>query len=155
MGVTGVRAPGSAPRSAEDGTEEVIPLVEEQLRVGKRQVSGGRVKVRSYVVETPVSEQVSLRSERVDVERRPVDRPVAAGDDVFRERTIEAQASSEEAVVSKDVRVKEELVIKKDVQQRSETVSDTVRSSEVDIEDEREERVATTNRTAGSDTRSR
>jgi hypothetical protein len=58
------------------GEDEVIPVVEEQLKVGKRQVSGGRVKVRSYVVETPVSEQVSLRDETVRVERRPVDRAV-------------------------------------------------------------------------------
>jgi hypothetical protein len=42
------------------------------------------VRVRSYVVETPVEEQVTLQQERVHVERRPVDRPVGPGDDVFR-----------------------------------------------------------------------
>ena len=116
--------------------EEVIPVVDEQLKVGKRQVEGGRVKVRSYVVETPVSEQVNLRTENVHVERRPVDRAVS-GDHAFRERTIEAQSTSEEAVVSKDARVKEELVVKKEVGERTETVSDTVRSTKVDIDDER------------------
>jgi len=74
--------PGS---SSKDGG--VIQEVEEQLKVGKRQVSGGRVKIRSYVVETPVQEQVSLRTESVRVDRRPVDRPVAPGEDAFRERT--------------------------------------------------------------------
>ncbi|ANY81201.1 hypothetical protein BB934_25755 [Microvirga ossetica] len=117
--------------------EEVIPVVEEQLRVGKRDVSRGRVKVRSYVVETPVSEQVSLRTESVHVERRPVDRAAAVGDDAFRERTIEARATSEEAVVSKEARVTGEVVVKKGVEQRTETVSDKVRSTKVDVEDDR------------------
>jgi stress response protein YsnF len=40
-------------------------------------------------------------------------------------------------VVSKDARIREELVISKDVNQRTETVSDTVRRTEVEVEDER------------------
>jgi stress response protein YsnF len=43
----------------------------------------------------------------------------------------------EQAVVSKEARVKEELVVKKDVDQRTETVSDTVRRTEVKVDDER------------------
>jgi uncharacterized protein (TIGR02271 family) len=125
--------PGS-PTPNEGG---VIPVVEEQLKVGKRQVSGGRVKIRSYVVETPIQEQVSLRTESVRVDRRPVDRPVTPGEDAFRERTVEAQANSEEAVVSKTARVTGEVVVKKDAEQRTEAVSDTVRSTKVDVEDER------------------
>ena len=117
--------------------DEVIPVVEEQLNIGKRQVSGGRVKVRSYVVETPANEQVSLRSESVRVERRPVDRAATGGDDMFRERTIDAQATSEEAVVSKTARVTGEVFVKKDVEQRTETIHDKVRRTEVDVEDER------------------
>jgi uncharacterized protein (TIGR02271 family) len=117
--------------------DEVIPIVEENLRVGKRDVSHGRVRIRSYVVETPVSESVSLREESVHVERRPVDRAVTGDEALFRERTIEAEERSEEAVVSKEARVKEELVIRKDVEQRTETVQDTVRRTEVDVDDER------------------
>jgi uncharacterized protein (TIGR02271 family) len=126
---------GTTGRAASD--EEVIPVVEEQLQVGKRDVSHGRVRIRSYVVETPVEEQVSLRQERVHVERRAVDRPLGEADAAFRDRTIEAEERREEAVVSKEARVKEELVVRKDVEQRTETISDTVRSTEVDVEDER------------------
>jgi len=115
--------------------EQVLPEVEERLRVGKRQVSSGRVKVRSYVVEKPVSEQVNLRSETVSVERRPADRGIAAGDDAFRERTIEAVATSEEAVVAKDVRVTGEVVVKKQATDRKETVTDKVRSTKVEVDD--------------------
>jgi hypothetical protein len=52
--------------------EERIPIVEEELKVGKREVERGGARVRSYVRETPVSEQVNLREEHVSVERRPV-----------------------------------------------------------------------------------
>jgi uncharacterized protein (TIGR02271 family) len=92
------------------------------------------------VVEKPVQEQVTLRQENVSVERRPVEGSRAGalqGDELFRERTIEVDETSEEAVVSKEARVKEELVVRKDVNERTETVSDTVRKTEVDIEDDR------------------
>jgi uncharacterized protein (TIGR02271 family) len=85
-----------------------------------------------------VEERVALREEHVNVERRPVDRPVAAGDDdAFRERTVEATESAEEAVVSKEARVTEEVVVRKQAEERTETVSDTVRRTEVEVEDER------------------
>ena len=118
---------------ATDGTE-AIPVVEETLRVGKREVSGGRVRVRSYVVETPVEEQVTLRQEHVDVQRRAVDRPVTDADRLFQDRTIEATETSEEAVIAKEARVTEEVVIRKDAEQRTETVRDTVRRTEVEVE---------------------
>ncbi len=120
------------------GGEERIPIVEERVNIGKRQTGHGRVRIRSYVVETPVQEQVALREERVQVERRPVDRPAAAGDDAFRERTIEATESGEEAVVSKEARVKEELVIRKTAEEQTQTVQDTVRRTEVEVQDERQ-----------------
>jgi len=75
-----------------------VPVYEEQLRVGKRDVSHGRVRIGSYVVETPVNEQVRLHSESVQVERKLVDRPVAAGDALFHDRVIEAEERAEEAV---------------------------------------------------------
>jgi stress response protein YsnF len=87
------------------------------------------------VVETPVEESVRLRDETINVERRRVDRP--AGDitgDAFRERTIELTETDEEAVVAKTARVTEEVVISKDVTERTERVSDTVRRTEVDVE---------------------
>ena len=119
------------------GRDEVIPIAEEELHVGKREVGHGRVRIQSRVVERPVQEQVNLREERVHVERRPADRPLSEGDAAFRERTIEAEERREEAVVSKEARVTEEVVVRKDVKQRTETVSDTVRKTEVDVDDER------------------
>jgi uncharacterized protein (TIGR02271 family) len=137
----GTAAPTSTaagqPRSSSAEKDEAIPVYEEQLRVGKRDVNHGRVRVRSYVVEKPVSEQVNLRNENVQVERKPVDRPVGAADAVFQDRVIEAEEHAEEAIVGKEARVKEEITLKKDADQRTQTVSDTVRQTKVDVEDQR------------------
>jgi uncharacterized protein (TIGR02271 family) len=119
------------------GDRDVIPVVEEQLRVGKRDVNAGNVRVRSYVVETPVSETVNLRDENVSVERRSVDRPLTDADAAFQDRTIEAEEHREEAVVSKDARVKEEVVLRKTEAERAETIDDSVRHTEVEVEDNR------------------
>jgi uncharacterized protein (TIGR02271 family) len=129
----------SLPReaTAAAGTEEVVPVYEEQLRVGKRDVSHGRVRIRSYVVETPVNEQVRLHSESVQVERKPVDRPAGAGDALFQDRVIEAEERAEEAVVGKETRVKEELTLRKTAADRTQDISDTIRHTEVEIQDER------------------
>jgi len=134
------RAATGAKQAAATGAEQEqrIPVIEEQLRVGKRAVEQGRVRLRSYVVETPVQEQVNLRQEHVTVERRPVDRPVTGADtSMFKDRTIEAEERSEKAVVSKEARVKEEIAVRKDVEERTETISDKVRRTEVDVVDER------------------
>ena len=117
-------------------SEESIPVVQEELKIGKREVDRGGVRVRSYVVETPVHESVNLREEHVEVERRAVDLPLsAATGDAFRERTIEMTETAEEAVVAKDARVVEEVVVRKDVGQRTENIDDTVRRTEVEVED--------------------
>lgn len=116
--------------------EQHIPIVEEELRVGKREVDRGGVRVRSYVVEQPVHEQVSLREEHVQVERRPVDGKLGVADaDAFRERSFEMTETAEEAVVAKQAHVKEELVVRKDVEERVEQIDDTVRRTEVEVDD--------------------
>ena len=118
-----------------EGGEARIPVIEEELRVGKRAVEGGGVRVRTRVVERPVEEAVRLREERVHVERRPVNRPVSEADlNAFREGTFELREHSEEAVVDKTARVVEEVAINKEVGERTETVRDTVRSTDVDVE---------------------
>lgn len=112
-----------------------IDVVEERMLVAKREADAGRVRVRSYVREVPVEQQVELRSERVNIERRAVDRP--AGEDAFRDQTIEAREYTETPVVHKEARVVEEINLNKDVETRTETVRDTVRKTEVEVNDER------------------
>lgn len=112
-----------------------IDVVEERMLVSKREAEGGRVRVRSYVREVPVEQDVELRSERVSIERRPVDRPATGAE--FTDQTIEAREYVEQAVVSKEARVVEEINLNKDVESHVETVRDSVRKTEVEIEDER------------------
>jgi len=119
--------------------EQRIPIVEEALRVGKREVSRGGARVRSYVEETPVDESVSLHEEHVNVERRPVDRTLSAAElndgNLFRDQTVEMRETAEEAVVAKEARVKEELVLSKTATDRTEQIHDTVRHTEVDVDE--------------------
>jgi uncharacterized protein (TIGR02271 family) len=118
--------------------EETIPIVEEELRVGKREVERGGARVRSYVTETPVREQVSLREEHVSVERRPVDRELGQSElqgDMMKDREVSMTETAEEAVVGKEARVTEELVVRKTAEERTETVEDNVRHTEVEIDE--------------------
>jgi uncharacterized protein (TIGR02271 family) len=135
--------------------EEHIPIVEEQLRVGKREVNRGGVRVRSYVREVPVHEQVTLREEHVDVERRPVNQSAKTAGltgDVFQEKNIELTETSEEAVVAKEAQVREELVVRKTAEERVEQIDDTLRRTEVDVEggENRSALFGNENRTGGT-----
>jgi uncharacterized protein (TIGR02271 family) len=112
-----------------------IPVVQEEVRVGKRQVERGGVRVFSRMVETPVNETVSLREEHVNVERRPVDRPVSPADvAALKDQTIELRETAEEAIVQKSARVVEEVVVGKEISQRKEQIQDTVRHTEVEVQ---------------------
>lgn len=116
--------------------DDVIPIVEEQLVVGKREVGRGGVRVRSYVTETPMHEQVRLRQERVNIARNTVDRPLSDADaDAFRERSIEMTETNEEAVVGKTARVVEEVSLNKTSDERVEDINETVRRTDVEIEE--------------------
>jgi uncharacterized protein (TIGR02271 family) len=112
-----------------------IPVVQEEVQVGKRLVERGGVRVFSRVVETPVNETVALREEHVSVERRPVDQPIDPADAaVFKDKTIELRETAEEAVVQKSARIVEEVVVGKEVSQREQNIRDTVRRTEVDVQ---------------------
>ncbi|MBK9748149.1 MAG: DUF2382 domain-containing protein [Chloroflexi bacterium] len=126
---------GTTNRNVDAGDQVSLPVVEEELNVGKRTVEEGVARVRSVVRETPVEEQVHLRDEHVTVERHPVDRPADPNDlNAFREQTIEVTERREEPVVQKQARVVEEVVVGKEVEEHTETVRDTVRRTDVEIE---------------------
>lgn len=121
-------------RTAGQG-ETVLPVIEEQLQVGKREVEQGGARVRTHIEERPVEETVNLREEHVTVERRPVNRPVGEADiAAFEEGTIEVMERAEQPVVSKQARVIEEVNIGKEVSEHQETVRDTVRRTDVEID---------------------
>lgn len=115
---------------------DTLEVVEEDVRVGKREVERGGVRIHSYVTEEPVEKDVHLRDEKVHVDRHKVDRPVSGADrDAFRERTMEVTEHHEEPVVDKQARVVEEVTVGKEVRDRTETVRDTVRRTDVEIQE--------------------
>jgi uncharacterized protein (TIGR02271 family) len=126
---------GSQQRDTSSSAGTAIPVVEERLKVGKREVQRGGVRVFSRVVATPVSESIGLREEHVNVERHKVDQPISTNDTTaFQEQRIELRETAEEPVVEKTARVVEEVVVGKEVTERQQEISDTVRHTEVQVE---------------------
>jgi stress response protein YsnF len=121
-------------KPAQEG-EQVIPVVKEELDVGKR-ASERSYRIRTYVVEKPVQESVSLRDERVVVERRPASGQVSGQTNWPQEREFEITERHEEPVVEKRARQTEEVVVRKEQDQRTETVRGTVRETKVDVDKE-------------------
>ena len=117
------------------GSDKAIPVIEEELEVGKKEVNTGGVRLRSRIVERPVEENLRLREEHVEVERNPVNRKATEADfKNFEEGTVEATERAEVPVVGKEARVVEEVKLKKEVNERKETVRDSVRHTEVEAD---------------------
>ena len=112
--------------------EEVIPLAEEQVEIGKRRVDHA-TRIRRYVVETPVERQVTLRDETVEIERRRPVEGTSPGAGAFEERTVEVHTSSEQPEVTKTANIAEEVVVHKTVTDRPETIRETVRKEQVEV----------------------
>lgn len=117
-------------------TSKHIPIVEEKLEVGKRPIETGGVRIRKRVVEEPVSKQVDVRDEHVEVDRRPVNERVGDRDAsaMFKDQDIDVTERGEKVVAGKEARVKEELVVNKEAGSHKETVKDTVRRTDVDVD---------------------
>jgi len=98
-------------------------------------VDQGGVRVYRRVIDIPVDQSVTLREEHVTMDRRPVSRAVTDPDVAFGARTIELTETAEEAVVSKSARVVEEVLVGKTASQHTETIHDTVRRTEVEVEE--------------------
>jgi len=119
---------------ANETRERSIPVVQEELRVGKRAVQRGGVRVYNRVRDERVEQQVNLREEHVTVDRRKTDRPATEADMRAHDEVVEVTEMAEEPVVDKRTRVVEEVVIGKTAENRTETIRDTVRHSDVNVE---------------------
>jgi stress response protein YsnF len=114
--------------------DRFIPILREEIHVGKREVERGAVHVDVHVTERPISEHITLREEHVEIERRATDRPPRPDELEFRTGGVDMIEHGEEVVVSKQVRVVEEVLIHKRVTEHEETVNDKLRSTEIDID---------------------
>lgn len=122
--------------SGTGNADETVKVIEEKLEVGKRSLQTGGKRLRSRIVERPVQEELRLREERVTVNRTAVNRDATDADlAAFKEGEIEMVESSEVPVVNKQARVVEEVSLSKEVTERNETIKDTVKKTEVNVED--------------------
>lgn len=119
-------------RGNENDDSATIPVIEEEFQVGKKEVEKGGIRLRTRVVEDKVEEEITLRREKVQVERTPVDRPANADD--IKEEEFEVTERAEVPVVAKEARVVEEISLNKEVTEKQETVHDTVKETQVDVE---------------------
>lgn len=114
---------------------ETLTETQEELKVGKTREQAGKVKVFQRVIEDDVEGSVELEEQRATIRRRAVDRPVQDGDGkAFEESSVEVQQFSEEPVVEKQTRVTGEVDVDAERTARTETVSDSVRRTEVEVE---------------------
>jgi uncharacterized protein (TIGR02271 family) len=112
-----------------------IPIVEERMKIGKREVESGGVVVRSRIVEEPVQQDVAVRAERAYVDRRQIDRPATDAD--YQPQDLEMVEHAEKVYATKSAHVVEEIRLGKKVKEHKETIRDTVRHTEIDVEDRR------------------
>lgn len=116
----------------ENVDEQAVTRSEEELRVDKRSVDAGSVRLRKWVETEPVQANVNLTRETVHVNREPVDEVVTGAE--IGEQTIEIPLHDEEAVVDKQIVARERISLDKDAEERTETVDDALRKERVDIE---------------------
>ncbi len=133
-------------RQPETTNAKAIPIIEEKMEVGKREVETGGVRLKSRVVQEKVEENVNLRSEHVHVEQTLVERPATTADlEAFKEGTIEMKEYAEVPVVSKEAFVTGEVSLEKEVHENTETVQGTIRKTEVETENFTDETSKLTN----------
>ncbi len=128
----GSEASAGAARSSVAQGGDSVTRSEEELRVGKREVEAGSVRLRKWVETEPVEADVELRRETAHVTREAIDQPVS--DAAFDEQEIEVPLHAEEPVVQKQVVAKERVGIEKDAETERETVRDEVRKERIEVE---------------------
>lgn len=119
--------------------ERTIRLNEEQLKVGKREVEAGGVRLRKIVRTETVNQPVELKHEEIVIERVPASGEPAAGA-VFEGEDIFVPLRREEPVVEKTAHVAEEVRIGKKSDTEHRVVTDQVRREELEVDDQRDRR---------------
>lgn len=115
--------------------QNVLEVIEEELQVGKEAVERGRMRIYNTLTERNVTQDVTLRDETIRVQRRPVSRNVEINPDLFRQRSYEMVEMDEIAKVGKTARVIEEVSLGKEVVDKVETIKETLRRQDVQIEE--------------------
>lgn len=130
----GAAQPAGTIRTGMAGEEIHEEVIEEEVRIGKREVDRGGVRIVTHTSEQPVTEDVTLREERAKVERHKADRPATQEELRRADEEVVVRETAEEPVVSKEARVVEDVVISKEATEHTETIKETARRRDVDVE---------------------
>jgi uncharacterized protein (TIGR02271 family) len=134
---------GTQQRTGRETNEATVKLSEEQLKVGKREVEAGGIRLRKIIRTETVNQPVTLKREEVIVERVPASEARATGERCFEQEEIYVPLRREEAVIQKEARVREEVRVRKEAQQDQQTITENVRREDVEIERQGEARETT------------
>jgi uncharacterized protein (TIGR02271 family) len=112
-----------------------MKLSEEQLKIGKREVEAGGVRLRKIVRTETVNQPVELKREEIVIERVPASGTATTGA-AFENEDVFIPLRREEAVVEKEAHVREEVRVSKKATTEQQNVSGEVRKEDVEIEQE-------------------
>jgi uncharacterized protein (TIGR02271 family) len=123
-------------RASMGESSQRMDVVEEEVKIGKRPVQRGGVRIHTHVTERPVEENIELREEHAHVERRRADETLspAEAERAFKEETIEVTTHGEEPMVTKEAHVVERVDVGKEVETRTARVRETERRQDVEVE---------------------
>jgi uncharacterized protein (TIGR02271 family) len=110
-------------------------LSEEEVRVGKRTVGAGEVKLHKTVTTEQVNVPVELKHEDIVVERVAAHEVGSTGTEPFKEEQIKVPLSREEPIVEKETRVTGGVRVRKTQGVEQETIQENVRREDVDVDE--------------------
>ena len=148
--------PASAPARSTGQESANVELHEEQVKVGKRQVEAGGVRLRKVIRTETVNQPVELQREEIVIERVPASGEAHAGTSEFQQEDIFIPLRREEAIVEKETRVREEVRVSKKAQTERQNISQQVRREDVEVHNTGAgERATSSTRSSGSESRRR
>jgi stress response protein YsnF len=136
-------AQSSTQAATESGGSTVIPLYEESVRVGTREVDAGSVRLRKVVTTETVNQPVQLRRETLVIDREPAGQssqaaatlqPGAAPAQAFQEQETVIQLKREEPVIEKQIIQTGRIVAEKRAQPQQQSVQQQIRREEIKVE---------------------
>lgn len=115
-------------------TDRTLKLKEEEVKIGKRQVEAGGIRLHKIVRTETINQPIELQREEIVIERVPAQGSELAGETRFEEEDIFIPLRREEAVIEKQARVREEVRVGKKTEVERQDVTTQVRKEELEVD---------------------
>jgi len=121
--------------AARDNT--VVPLYQESVKVGKREVDAGTVRIKKIVKTETINQPIELRHEEVTIERQPASGEATtaspAGGQQFEEKEMVIQLKREEPVIEKQTSSAGQVVLRTRSESEQTNIQSQIRREDVDV----------------------